>query len=465
MTNITITIDEENGKLLLIVRERFKKYIVRNEKAAQVIKELAKTVKIEKVVRSEAVDFIRCADCDIAIDSTDQRIYRYVDYIEPIVLKALEFEEKHTKKDELASKVTRENTLYRRKVVARKPEPRSDEFRSEVQKKDLKRVILDRLGEIFFKAGVTVLGAYLLVAGSVWALNRALNPEPPGVPKNVETSEVTTVAESEYSGFKDFEPYTEQEDLVYLAPEEEQFDGVEFSYNNRCDSEKYAKCKEMYGDKIEYWAYAYGVDPQISIAIATQERGVHSSTKDSGGGVGLFQIQESVWLNHEISAYNHLTGEIDTILVTKDNIGDLDFNIRFGMMVLATCYQQMRGNIPATVQCYNYGYGNMVKVIRNYCVRNGLEELDAEDMKQSRVTDVEKHVLEDQHNIGWTEEDIIKIVNSNGYTIGDPFYLGHIFSYVPDVEFDVTFTNRDGSQNTITIRNGFAYYDEQGMKR
>ncbi len=469
MTNITITTDSEKGKLLLIARERFKKYVVRNERAAEIIRELANSIKIQKVVESETTSYIRCEDLDIAIDSSDKRIYRYTEQLRPLIEKALEFEEKKNKKDGISSKVTRENVIYRSKVVDVKPEPRAEEFRAEVKKRDLKKVILDRLGELLLKVGVTVIGAYFLVAGSVWALNKALNPEPPKVPKSDDTSVVTEVD----TDYRNYDPYedtidTTSENTLYLSPDEEVFDGVEFSYNNRCNTEKAIKCKDNYQSICDYYSEVYGVDPRIAIGIATQERGVHSSTKDSGGGVGLFQIQESVWVGHEISAFNHITGQVDKLLITKENIGDLNTNIRIGCMVLANCYQQMRGNIVATIQCYNYGYGNMVEVIRRYCVINGLEELDAEDMKSTRLTDVEKRVLEDQKNIGWTEKDIIKIVNKNGYTIGDPDYLPHIMSYVQyddNGEFTVTFKNKDGKENSLTFRNMMDYSEEIGMKR
>lgn len=34
----------------------------------------------------------------------------------------------------------------------------------------------------------------------------------------------------------------------------------------------------------------YGVDPALVLAVATQERGIHSSVTDTGGATGLMQI-------------------------------------------------------------------------------------------------------------------------------------------------------------------------------
>lgn len=68
------------------------------------------------------------------------------------------------------------------------------------------------------------------------------------------------------------------------------------------------------------------------MAIATQEKGIHSTEIDPGGGVGLMQMQYAVWVNQDVKAYNFDTSSWETFHVTDSNIRELDTNIKIACM-------------------------------------------------------------------------------------------------------------------------------------
>ena len=193
------------------------------------------------------------------------------------------------------------------------------------------------------------------------------------------------------------------------------------------------------------------------LAIATQERGVHSSVTDPGGSTGLYQITDGVWVGYTIKAFNFETGKYDSVKITKEMIHDLDGNIQLAMMIFRECYNQMYGNIIAAIQNYNFGYGNMVKAIRYYCVSNGLEELDSNDMNSRSLTSVEKEIIMDYGNVFWTDPNYLKIVGE-----GDPYYLPNVMQYEKTNEFEIKIFNVDGTINTVNVRSGLEMSQDSG---
>ena len=166
------------------------------------------------------------------------------------------------------------------------------------------------------------------------------------------------------------------------------------------------------------------------LGIATQERGVHSTQKDKGGATGLMQIQNSVWLGEQISAYNFETGKYDKFVVTEDMVKNLNTNVQLGCMIFQNCLNYVDYNIPMAVQTYNYGIGNMKKVIDVYANMTG----------QTR-----KEVMSNQNDIGWTEyRDIINV--------GDTDYLNHVFSWMGE-ENNISVIKKDNTIVDLTISN------------
>ena len=194
------------------------------------------------------------------------------------------------------------------------------------------------------------------------------------------------------------------------------------------DFEKLEYVKENYGELISECAKTYGIDPNIMIAIATQERGVHSPYMDSGGATGLMQIQNSVWIGEDLTAFNYDLDEKETITVTDELISSLKGNIKVGCMVFSYCLGRMQGNVLAAIQCYNMGEGNMFRNV-----------LDSYSYVCGKSCD---EILSDPSDIGWLKF-------RNNVNQGDRHYLERILSYMGD-DINIQSLNSDLSINSIS---------------
>ena len=174
----------------------------------------------------------------------------------------------------------------------------------------------------------------------------------------------------------------------------------------------------------------YGLDPQLVLALATQERGVHSTTMDSGGATGLMQIQNSIWIGEKITAYNFITEKYETTTVTKEMVQSLDGNIELGCKILQNYISGKDYNIALGVASYNMGPTNITKVVNAYSEATGISRED---------------ILKDQTNNGWLEyRNIIKV--------GDPKYNEHVFSYMGS-EFTTYALKPNGERVELTVKN------------
>ena len=196
-------------------------------------------------------------------------------------------------------------------------------------------------------------------------------------------------------------------------------------------SEKYQNAKENYYDLIEKYANEYGLDPMVMLALATQERGVHSETVDSGGGLGLFQIQIEGgwnWNNENVSAFNFRTNEEETV-TTKEKASTLEYNIKYGCMLFQNALREQNYNVPRAIQCYNYGSTYMDQVISECCRDTGYSRSD----------------ISDPTNLIWTNyRSVIKN--------GDDRYLENVLRYLPN-DTQIEFKKPSGETITMTFEN------------
>lgn len=197
-------------------------------------------------------------------------------------------------------------------------------------------------------------------------------------------------------------------------------------------SEKYQNAKENYYDLIEKYANEYGLDPMVMLALATQERGVHSETVDSGGGLGLFQIQIEGgwnWNNENVSAFNFRTNEEETVTITKEKASTLEYNIKYGCMLFQNALREQNYNVPRAIQCYNYGSTYMDQVISECCRDTGYSRSD----------------ISDPTNLIWTNyRSVIKN--------GDDRYLENVLRYLPN-DTQIEFKKPSGETITMTFEN------------
>lgn len=216
---------------------------------------------------------------------------------------------------------------------------------------------------------------------------------------------------------------------------------ISINYEDRTSTDKAKISDSNYRSVIEKYSKMYGVDPNLMLAIATQESGDHYNNINFGPAVGLMQIEKSVWKNGgDLTAYNFETNSWETITITSDgyndfinNLSDLDYNVKVGCMIFQQSLIYMDYNILASIQCYNMGYGNMQTIFDNYCADTGLTK---------------QQVLENQFDCGWLNY-------RNIIPAGDSKYIEHVLSYygencsIKNIKPDGTIVNVIVNNNTI----------------
>lgn len=213
---------------------------------------------------------------------------------------------------------------------------------------------------------------------------------------------------------------------------EDELTSITLNYPDWSNEKKANTVKAYYGDMISKYAKMYGIDPNLAIAIATQESkyGIHTSKMDDGGATGLMQIQNDVWIGNYVTAYNFETKKVESLKVTNNNIGQVESNIKMGCMILQNAMEYMDYNILAGIQCYNMGYGNMNDILDAYSKYSG----------KSR-----RSILNNADDIGWMDFRNIK-------KVGEPNYVEKVFSWMGE---DNTIKNvkRDGSLVSMKVGN------------
>ena len=174
------------------------------------------------------------------------------------------------------------------------------------------------------------------------------------------------------------------------------------------DSDKATYVRENYGSIIRKYCNMYNLDYDIMCAVATQERGVHSTRTDSDGAIGLMQIQVSVWSNPKdyFIAYNYSTGEDEKIYPGTMNLGNLDTNIKVACAIMRKHLDDNMQNQMIALQGYNMGEGSIASIIRNYDYECGKS---IEEIKMN------------PSDIGW-------IRYASNYR-GDPNYISNVMRY------------------------------------
>ena len=166
----------------------------------------------------------------------------------------------------------------------------------------------------------------------------------------------------------------EEKDTIYR--------NFNIDFSDRTSDEKAVNAKENYYELVGKYAKTYGIDKDLMMAIGTQEKGVHSTEIDPGGGVGLMQMQYAVWVNQDVKAYNFDTNSWETFHVTDSNIRELDTNIKIACMYFQNCLVNMDYNVPAALCAYNWGTTSAKSKLSEFSQDRGLslnEVLEAND--------------------------------------------------------------------------------------
>ena len=209
---------------------------------------------------------------------------------------------------------------------------------------------------------------------------------------------------------------------------------LEFEHNR--DSEKGDHAYDNYYELVEKYSNKWGVSPNVIMSILTQESGGYSTN--------LMQIQFWSWKDQVINVYNFEAGKYeklvltdnpqeyerkygDIITITKDDLNNPKTNISVGTVLFRESARAMNNHIGASIQCYNFGYGNMMKVLNETASQTGVS-VDA--------------ILEDQENIDFV--NYTHIIDA-----GDPNYLSNVMQYTNSLEEGFILKEIDENGNII----------------
>ena len=226
-------------------------------------------------------------------------------------------------------------------------------------------------------------------------------------------------------------PYEIKEsDLSIYLNDESEVQCVSISYEDKSCSDKAQNADNKYRSLIDKYSRIYGLDTNLIVALATQERGVHSGVMDAGGATGLMQIQNSVWANSEVDAYNFETDSWEKIVVNSDSLSDLNYNIKVGCMIFQTYLREMNYNVLATLQSYNMGPSSVRSIINYYC---------------ADTNKAEEEVINNPYDIGWL--DYRNLIN-----FGDQKYIENVLAYYGN-SGKINVTKLDGQTVSLAIEN------------
>lgn len=267
----------------------------------------------------------------------------------------------------------------------------------------------------YAKEAIVKVSALILAAGATTIVFTSISQSK----KQQNTN--TTKEEIRIEETQQVQRVTEFEEII--TEEKKENDGlkipeVKLDFEELFDTEKAETAKEKYYEIIEKQARAYGIDPNLMLGICTQERGVHSTKIDKGGGIGLAQIQYNIWNDEDITAnkYNEQTGKFEphTIHVTKSVMQNLETNIELGCMILQNYLINSNYNIPVAIQMYNMGPSSIYKILNRYAKDNNLTV---------------DEVLSNPEDLGW--------LDYRQNTPGDPEYLENVNQWIYDNTFKV----------------------------
>lgn len=173
------------------------------------------------------------------------------------------------------------------------------------------------------------------------------------------------------------EPITEETPILEESNDVNYYDMgneniVNFSAEDKSD-DFYEAITSTYGDSINKYASMYGIDPNLIVAIISQENPTYKKNNSSSGAYGLMQV-ENIWNNKELTCYNKEQQCYETIIVdTSKANSDADYSIKVGCMIFASTAEAInkRTNLTdaeafqATLIAYNKGITVTTKVLNN----------------------------------------------------------------------------------------------------
>ena len=254
--------------------------------------------------------------------------------------------------------------------------------------------LIDKENNLRFKAKVkrdlSLVGAVVITTGGINVVlhNFDLNKE-----TSATLSDKTIVSMQEYVIDTSKDSFNVGEDTYVIEDNSLKVDDYS-------DSSKYLEVKEKYGSLCEEIGGKYGVSPELLVAMITQESG--------GKERNLMQIEFDNCSDEVLSVDNFVTGDKDKFVLTNNKdkydssitaidsemINDPYYNVLMGCVILQKATKDFDGNLLMALQGYNYGIGNMYKVLNKaskdlgVSVESLIDDKDGKDWLKYRKLNV-----------------------------------------------------------------------------
>ncbi len=194
---------------------------------------------------------------------------------------------------------------------------------------------------------------------------------------------------------------------------------------------------DTYYDSVKQYPEKWGLPPNLIMGMFTQE--------SAGNYTNLMQVKFDAWKEQIITVYNFDENKYqkfvltdhpenygsDVICITRQDMENPGTNISVACILLRQSLSYMNYHIGAGIQCYNFGNGNMKKVLNYTAELTGISKED---------------ILSDQNNLDFMNyTDIIKV--------GDPDYLKHVMRYVENLEdgLNIRYINDSGEIDELHV--------------
>ena len=193
---------------------------------------------------------------------------------------------------------------------------------------------------------------------------------------------------------------------------------IPINIENNSDDELINNINNNFGEDINECSLKWGISSNIITALIRQER--------NGTEKNLGQIEYKWWHDMVFNAHNFITGKDEKIVLTNDpnkypdatTISEEELmnpktNISIATIILRYNLERNNYNVPITIQEYNYGCGNMSKVLTATANKDGITKDD---------------IINDPTNLDFMEYRTI--INGGDKRHGDDEYIEHVLQYV-----------------------------------
>lgn len=206
----------------------------------------------------------------------------------------------------------------------------------------------------------------------------------------------------------------------------------DFSYSNRKNDivTRTYKVDNLYEnlltndlvEKFIKYDTEFGIDPYLHMALCMQESSLNQDVKSLNPATGICQIENSN-IGSKVVAYNYVTQNYEEMLISNENVNNIDTNIKIGAMLFQNKLIKYN-DLSIALQSYNYGSSCIDMLIRI----SGIENPTYNELKP---------YIEGIHD---NPQNYLN--NWNYKTYGDKNYASNVLRYLPG---NYTYYNLDSS--------------------